>query len=419
MATPRNNTYTVASGAGVYAGIAAPGGLPAWVTSMAARTWRKVPTSNTFMSIDPELRADMNPNFGGQAPWHGSGGHAAMLDAWCSWFPSQDDGRMGAGPGGGHNDLAGNYQAGIDLMQEVPAYYLIGRPSGALPGAAVTYNDGAEATGLYADGRVRANHNYHNLLHIPGTNKLLMVAIAAMYPAGNVTGPNKAYWLDMTTGAQTLAADYTNIDLSGSTAENSGACYDPVRNCVWHIRANTAQMVKIDLATGTGTAYGAVNSWVGGNARLVYVPGHDVIICLTNISGGSGYIMFNPATGAWGSRVPPALQGTPSAGLFGGSLPAGYGSGAWVPSLGGIVVWNNDSNTTEISLLTPPASNPMSNAWTWSVVAVSGSNTVTPPARVGGTGGLANALGKFGYLPAMGLCYWHRSAADDMYVFKL
>lgn len=418
MATPRADTYTAATGAAIYAGMAAPGGLPSWVTSMASRTWKKVPLGNTFMSIDPRQRADMNPSYPAAAPWDASGGHAAILDAWGSLIPSQSDGRLWAGPAGGHLDLAGNHQVVLDLMQEVPTWALLSRPSGALPGAAVTYEDGNDAAGVYvADGRVRGNHPYQNILHVPGTTKLIMPVVAATYPNA-ATAVNKAWSFDTETGAQSLACDYTALSSvsPSNSGENSGNCYDVSRNSVWHLRSSgNTKLVKINLGTGTATEHGALNTWVGGSSRLFHIPTFDKILNLTNISGGSGYIMFNPVADAWESRTPAAFQGAPSAGLSGGSQPGGVCGGGWVQSLGGVLVWNNDTATTEISLLTP---NSTGSVWTWSVLAVSGTNTVTPPARVGGGGGLANALGKFGILPAMGLCYWARSSADDIYVFK-
>lgn len=418
MATPRADTYSAASGAAVYAGMAASGGLPSWVTSMAARTWKKVPLGNTFMSIDPELRADMNPNYPGQAPWHGSGGHAAILNAWGPLVPSRDDAHLYTLPTGGHGDFAGSYMAGVDLMQEVPLWYLINRPSGALPGAAVTYNDGNEASGLYSDGRVRSGHGYQNFLHIPGTTKVMQIVNTAMYPAGNVTGPNKAWFHDVVTGAQSDAYDYSALTsvTPSNTGENSGFCYDSKRHSVWHVRGNgTTKLIQINLTTGAMTEHGTANSWVGGCSKLEYIPTHDVILNLTNISGGSGYTVFDPVANSWGSRIPPAITGSPSAGLSGGSNPAGFGGGGWIDELGGVVAWNNDSNTTEISLLT--MTSPTSLAW--SVVSVAAENTVVPPARVGGSGGLANIGGRFGHLKAIGCCYLLRSATDDLYVFKL
>lgn len=382
---------------------------------MTARTWKAVPTANTFASIDPALRADLNPNFPGGAPWAGAGGHAAMLDAWCSLVPSQDDGLLIAGPGGGHGDGASNAQARIDLMEESPAWALLSAPSGALPGSAITYSDGQEATGLYSDGRIRAMHNYNNLLHIPGTRRVFVASIAAPYYNPLATAP-KSYYLDMDTGAQSLASDASSLIAAGGPSEG-GACYDPTRNCVWHVRNASGlgnKIVKTDIATGISTEHGVRDSWTGNYGRFVYIPGRDLVMNICGVNA-SRYCFWNPATETWSRSVTPPT-GAMSAGLEWG----GYAGAAWVDSLGGVAVWNNNAGyETEISLLSPPATNPLTNPWVWSVIPAAPSNSVTPSARPGGTGGTANVFGKFGYLPALKGFYLKVTAAAPLYFYAV
>lgn len=401
------------------------GSWPSWRTSQLANTWKVIPFGNTFADADPRLRADVNPNgAGNNGPWGGASEHIASIDAYCSTILAQsaNDARIWTGPGGGHLDGRANHQCVANLMAESPLWALLSKPSGSLPGGAITYDDGNDANAVYlADGRIRGNHNYQNIIHIPGTTKMFMSVVCAMY-SSTATGPNKSFYFDTETGAQSNAVDYTSLaSVSASNSgENSGTCYDPTRNCVWHIRTTgSTKMVRLNLSDGTCAEYGTLNGWVGGSSRLEYIPGLDVILNLTNISGGSGYLIFDPVSGSWGPRVPAAITGSPSAGLYLGANPAGYGGGRWVDKLGGVAVWNNDTNTTEISLLKPTGP----YAWSWSVVPVSGSNTVTPPARIGSPGGvgsgLSNPLRRFDYSPALDGFIWWRSSSDQMYFFAL
>ncbi|MBA4344400.1 MAG: hypothetical protein C0423_19850 [Methylibium sp.] len=343
------------------------------------------------------------------------------MDAWCSLTPSRDDGRLWAPLGGGHGDYAGNEGYVADLMVDAPLWRLLRRPSGALPDAAIAYSDGSEGTGVYSDGRLRGSHTYNNIIHIPGGNKLFMGVLSAPFynpsPAGGVV--QKSWYIDGETGEHSLASDYTALTQASGTGEG-GAYYDPVRNCVWHIRTATSSnmILKTDLATGVTTKHGYADAWVGGSSRFVRVPGHDVAAHITAISGGSGLSIWNPATETWKRKA--NVAGSPSAGLFNGAQCGGYAGGDWVDSVGGIVLWNNDAPySAELSVLTPPATDPMNGTWTWSVMSPDAANTVIPPPRVGGTGGPANIFGRFGYLPALKGFYLQTQASAQMHFFAI
>lgn len=383
---------------------------------MVPRTWKAVPTANTFASQDPKLRADMNPNYPGGAPWAGALGQSQVMDAWCSLTPSKDDGRLWAPLGGGHGDYAGNEGYVIDLMSEAPAWALLRRPSGALPDAPITYADGQESTGLYSDGRLRASHTYNNIIHTPGEERLFVAYLSAPF-YNPIATPQNSYWIHGTTGEHSLASDYTALtQVSGSGG--GGCCYDPVRHCVWHIRNSISSnmFLKTDLATGVTTKHGYANAWVGGGSRMIYVPGHDVIAHITNLSGGSGLQIWNPANST--IKGVAAVAGSPSAGLHGGAFPAAAAGGEWIPELGCIVLWDNNAPySAELTTLTPPASDPMNGTWTWGVLAPSEANSVTPPPRVGGDTGVASVYGRFGYLPALKGCYLQVRASAQMHFF--
>lgn len=413
MPTPRNQTFTTQTGGTISGGRYY---MPAWRRNMAPLTWAVIPFSNTFASQDPKLRADMNPNgAGGSTPWHGAGGQSMVIDAWCSLTPSKTDGRVWAPLGGGHGDYAGNEGYVVDLMSENPAWKLLRRPSGALPDSAINYSDGQEATALYSDGRLRASHTYNNIIHIPGTDDLFVANLSAPF-YNPVSTVQKCWYINGVSGEHSLASDYTALQQVTGTGEG-GACYDPVRNCVWHIRTAVSwnYILKTDLTTGVTTRHGYGDSWVGGSSRMVYVPTHDVVAHITAIGGGSGLSIWNPATDTW-KRIA-SVSGTPSAGLSGGTMCGGYAGGEWVSSLGGIVIWNNNSPySAEVSLLTPPSTDPMNGTWVWSKIEPAASNTVIPPARPS-TGSASSIFGRFAYVPSLkGFCLLIQ-ASSQMHFF--
>lgn len=405
MPTPRNQTFTTQTGGTISGGRYY---MPTWRRNMAPFTWTIVPTSNTLMSIDPASRPDLNPNGVGSAPWRGNGGFGAILDAYGSLQPSRTDGNVYAALFGGHGDYAGNESVGIDLKSENPAYRLIRRPSGSLPDSPITYMDGQESTGVYSDGRIRSIHPYNNLVHLPN-NKMFLARVGASYYVGNVTS-RKCFYIDCVTGEHELIGDYSSVDGSLGSPEG-GACYDSLRNCVWHIGNNgSSKLLKTDLNTGVTTSIGGANAWVSGRSTLIHLVSSDLIAMITTISGGTGLMLVNPTTGA-AKRVVP-ISGTPPTGWSGAY---GYSGASWSPELGGIAMWDHDSNTAEIALLTPPA-DMWNGTWTIGSVYLNPVNSVTPTTRISSS---IRTDGKFGYLPAMKGFYLQNRTSDPMYFFSL
>ena len=372
---------------------------------MAPLTWKVVPTANTLAAVDPALRADLNPNFPGGAPWAGSNGVQATLNAWGTLVPSQDDGRVWMANGGGHSDYAGNESYAIDFMAEAPAYSLLHPPSGAIgysPGIAYS---GGEATGLYPDGRLRAMHGYSQGIHIPGGDIFIAMVSAPFYDP--VATAQKSWWIDADTGVHSLASDYTALTEVQGNGEG-GSAYDESRNVVWHLRNGSGLgvlMMKTDLATGVTTSHGARNTYVGDYCSFVRIPELDLVLNL-NGAGSGGFFIWNPATETW--KLNPTVTGSYPTGMR--SVAA---SGAkWIPSLGKVVMWNNSSNGAVFSTLTPPASDPINGTWTRGTLSPDASNTVVPNVFP-----VAYIFGKCGYLPAMKGFYLKPTWASPTWFF--
>lgn len=139
MAAPRNNTFSVASGAGVYAGRAAPSGLPSWLAAGAVNEWLQVPNSqpSTATGLQPAVAGTM-------------GSQQYLVNAWNGAF------RYGTKyhiHGGGHTDYGGNEIGAIDLSQESPAWDLLVErtPVADLLGG----------SNYYADGLPTSRHTYY------------------------------------------------------------------------------------------------------------------------------------------------------------------------------------------------------------------------------------------------------------------
>ena len=394
MASPTFNEYTVPAGfTSMKAGRGTPySGIPAWRTAMPPHTWAVVPTGNTLSSLNPALNPALNPNgVGNTPPW--GGGHPGVLNAWGALTPSMNDGRVWIAIGGGHEDYGGNEAYVLDLMLGTPMWQLLHPPSGSIghsPG--IILYDGQEATGVYSDGRMRAVHAYGNSLHIPGGN-IFVSCVSAPYPRPGGPVAPKSFWVNIQNGNHSIASDWTGVPFTSGGGEG-GACYDLVRNCVYHIRAgNGTRMLKTDLATGITTTVGSTNNWTGSRSMLSYVPGHDVVAVCTSGGGNTGLMIYDPILDVWNRTG--LVSGSPAAGMD--SFP-GYRGECWVPPLGGIASWNQLTNTAAISLLTPPASNAYAGTWTFSVLPLSGSNAVLPPPRP-----FAQAPNekRFGYIPAL------------------
>lgn len=399
MAAPVPDSYSAANGAVIYGGRSAPA-RPAWRTAMVANTWAQV-GSNKLSDINAENNPAINPNYQGNAPWHATTGFTSIVTAWNGacwdeatatfWFPLQ----------GGHNDWAGNEPYKNCLNVDSPAFVMLRNPSGAI-GNVITLDDGQEASGLYSDGRVRPGHSYNNNIYVPGYGPFI-VRVKGPYKSGATDHP-KVYRLNETTGETTLFCDLTSLSPGQSYG---GAVYDSTRNHIISIGVGNTPLVKIDMATGVGSIAVSSDNYAGGYARLIVIPEFDLLVTIHN--GGAGYpaqIYFREL-GALGTIITPTITGSYSAGL----TMNGQVGADWDSANRRLVLWNNATNTTQISTLTP-GTNPRTDPWTAGTLTVSASNAETPTvAAANGT------YGRFGYSAKLGGCYLLNAVSQKIYFF--
>lgn len=379
---------------------------PSWARNAASGTWSVVPMATTMYAARPAADPAINPNYPGDPEWGFN--FANAVDAWCGAAFDEVMAVMWAGVHGGHGDYAGNEMMACDFLKEAPAWRIVRKPSGAI-GNLLTTDDAQEATGLYRDGRPRSIHTANKWVHVPGVGPVLVaLGPGAWVPARG--GKNWSAFIDEATGEARFTAEI----VPGSVVDNSAGCYDPVRNAIWVVVRNQYKAFKYTLPasgspnTGVWTEHWhASNDNAFGTNSLCYVPGHDVILMATAYDDESVY--------QW--RVLDPVDGRFYTPTFTGSLVgppcAGIGQLRWVPSLGAACFWDNSSNTTLITKVTPGA-NPRTDPWTISQLPVSGSNTVTPSVRT-----TRGTFGRFAYSPMLGGFLLFNSVNGPTYFYKI
>jgi hypothetical protein len=365
-------------------------GLPAWRLGMEAFTWKAVGTTG-IASVDPAASALYNPaGAGGASPWRGSNGQHAVIHAWGSAVWDKINRKLWIPIGGGHGNYAGNECYRQDMAAAVPPWTMPRPPSGAI-GNTITLDDGLELTGAYSDGRPRSPHVYNNVAFADGVGPVI-VRIGAPFADSNKP-THKVFSLDPNTGETTLRFDFADAASVGfpsgfpggtgpGSANNGCCCYVPARS------GNPARIYSVGTGNNTYLFYveptNTPGMWSGGRAGsvylsegrqgMVYVPTIDRILWFTTYLGTVQHKIVNIDTGA-----------VTDLGAVAGSLASGFNvdlmcGGDWCPELNGLVMWNQDTNRTQPTLLTPSAT-PLTTAWTASAMTVGGSNTVTPPVK--------------------------------------
>lgn len=395
--------------------IAAPAAraLPSWSSSQTARTWKAIPQTTTLASLDVTTNPSIVPP---TADWIGSG-MAAGLFAWSSHRWDDTNRVFTIGPAGGHGDYGGNdvFKSNIN---ESGDWTRVRLPSGALPGPTLIGIDGNESTGLYSDGRQRAQHTYHNHRFVPGYGELI-VRSTAHFRTG--TGDVKKAWsIDSETGESLLRCDFSSITLLGN-GEGSFD-YDSKRNCLWHVGSATSKWIKFtNLSSRTWTATDMSSApglprdgYLPASGAIRYVASADRIATFPSFVGlGTGRLgIMDPNTLTF---ITPTVSGSFSSGFIPPDTAQQPGCMfEWNETLGCFLLWNNTSALTEVSTLTPSNPSDWSQPWTRGILSISGSNAVSPVA--------ANNSGVFGratYSKTLNSVLVHSTTTTPIYAFKL
>lgn len=389
---------------------------PAYRRAMTPRTWGIVPTTSTLAALDPTLdSAHWEPG----ADWAGRGMTAGAF----SWVQALTHGGKLLYPIlGGHDDYGGNEPYELNLMVDAPAWRMLRPPTGSklatvnpstgLAGYPRVTRDGLTATGIYADGRLRAAHSYQNQCVVPAVGArpacVIFTRHNSCYPDPWASQLHKSFRFDLGTGETTLFSDYSHLAALlppyGGTDQSSNdgvSEYDPLRDIVWHAGHGTNHMLKLSMSTGV-TTRSAATGFASGDT-MVHVPGRDVMYIVKVAQ------FFDLATETF---ITPSVSGSFSAGLRFATFP-GIGA-SWCAELGCILLWNNTSNLGEISTLTPTGSK--SDPWVRGVLSVDPSNVILP------TSAPTNADGVFGrarYIPELHAFVVHVTTIGSVYLFAI
>lgn len=392
---------------------------------MAARTWAEIPSSNTLSSLDPDTLGIVPPG----SNFIGTRGLTLGGYAWTGavWDEANKEFRLPMM--GGHTDYGGNETYRIALGVNSPVFVADRRPSGAVGMTPVDALGATRYTGRYDDGRRRPGHLYNNACFVPGLGPVV-TRTAGAFPDGvnTVDGlgltiaahVRQAYWLDNAGESHDLC-DFGAIPGQGgggASQDDGGAAFDPTRGAagtVWTVGHATSRLIKIDIATGTATPWGASDNFIASGGALKYIPGLDVLAC---IGPGSNFQIIRLDLGAT-APVSPALSGAFSAGLLWDNF---YGAAVdWETGAWRFLIWCNPTSRTELSTLT--MSNPAnpSAPWVRGVQAVAPGNAVTPPVIVApgpNTHG-ASPFGRGAYSPSLGAWVMLGNTTQKPYAFAL
>lgn len=351
--------------------------LPPWRTAMTAQTWAQIPAT-LLSSIDPKNNAAINPAHPSSPEWYAGSGHAAIVSTWCGACYDTSGDVLWLPLSGGHSDYAGNEPYKLAINNDSPVWVMVRNPSGAV-GNLLTTNDGQESTGVYADGQPRSVHSYNKPIYVPNVGPYLAIQGNTSWSAAGGTARPVA--VDPITGAGTLKT--SNADVG--TSSGGGSTFDSTRGTqgsIWWRGAETNYFSRYDVAADTWTRVGSTYA-ISGYTSLCYLPDDDCILWGNN--GGTAWAVIDCATG---TRYTPTFSGTVA-----GSLRPGSCQTHWVPSLGAVCAWDNSTDTTLITRLTPGV-NPRTDTWTIDSLTVSGSNAITPTTRSGN-----GTYGRFAYAP--------------------
>jgi hypothetical protein len=175
MATPRNDTYSVASGADLYAGRDRP--LPAWLSGVAVNEWVEI-TGTT-----------------------GAGGAAANA---YSGFCVTPEGKVIFAAAGGHLDSDSNIVTACDLSLDAPSWTTLEAASSS------TQQDVA----YYADGKPASRHIYQTIQYVPALGRVFLTGARFTYGSGVMQYPDVTAY-NVAGSAWSVDNDYADVPVGG------------------------------------------------------------------------------------------------------------------------------------------------------------------------------------------------------------
>lgn len=253
MAAPAD-IYAVASGQPIYGGMAAPAGLPAWVSALPLWQWYEIP--NTALS-------SVEPATAQTAALKRLNGPKAKIEAWCGATLRRQGSVYMLGAAGGHADYAGNETDALVLNTANPAWVELRAPSLA----ADIYN----LVSVYGDNRKAAQHTYWATQYDQINDRMLILSAGGMNDSGIPAAPAN-YPYPSGSPAISMAFQYGGVNdwlppdtlpVMPYTLKNGDLCCADSATGEIFINSSATNggpgvMYKRDPATGT---WASVGSW--------------------------------------------------------------------------------------------------------------------------------------------------------------
>lgn len=182
MPTARPDTYSAASGGGIYAGAAAPASLPAWRVGQAINEWREVAGSSMAATAPNVVVAKSLTGTTAQSLGNNYGNR---LDGYCGVTLDTRNSKLWTVAAGGHGDYWNNELCYQDLMADSPEWAIhFNGSSGNVVNETPTPL--APENARYADGLPASRHTYGRTQFIERHNR-------AVTTGGSISAPGTGY----------------------------------------------------------------------------------------------------------------------------------------------------------------------------------------------------------------------------------
>lgn len=300
----------------------------------------------------------------------GSGGHNAPTNCGACLFDFEDATWKRVAASGGFSDRTSDLAPG-----EVSGNAIITGTSPGIPAP---------------------THTYSHLVEDDGN----VVITCRPVILTSASGSNTSYKFNLTTGAWSAFGTNMPGDVASRNHIDGASHRDPTTNRIYLIPngvANWQNLLYYDAADNTWKAT-TTYAWPGGTNTVVSGL-HDAlrVLWFMDTNNAMWGLDLNNIGNGWQSLT---RSGTPT---------INNGVGAWHPTRG---AWyfRTANQGTSISKLTPPASNPFSNAWAWSTETIGGS---TIPAFAD-TDGDPSHYSALQYVPSIGCLAWFASASASV-----
>ncbi len=333
---------------------------PAWLDALTLGTWAQI-GSNTIQDVNPAQDAAINPLGGGtnNAPWTPAGNLTNACNEWSGGALDELHKRFHI-QAGGHSGYYGNEGYFQDLTQDTAPWARNGYPSGSIqkPNPGGFTSNGANAS-LLPDQRPQAVHTYNLLVTDDPTGDLIM--LPGGFQWASVASPF-GYPRRQATGEWDTSVPFPIV----SSANSSCGARDPVSGRIFAFMAGT--ICSYHPTTGAKTDhFNTGGAWVGYYCHMEYDSTRQLMVVFSGGQQSGAYLnckiaYFDPAN-------PTAFT---IATVTGGSTTWGTRGIIYDADGDRYLLWDGGS---DFAVVTPPATNPGSNAWVTSTLTCSGTPT--------------------------------------------